>query len=183
MQCNMRVFHLSTHRPRAANDSTLAVINPTGITSISGAQVKPLFLLFPTLPPPPFSPPTNASSHPATKAANDVEKWLSTKTTDPAYIAAQAAFTSAIPDSVITQIDADPSKWALSIINTGAIPDWVRAVPASALRVQRMRSLRRMRRGWRLRMSRRLLERRSLPVLLLWLFCEEGSILHGTVVH
>lgn len=53
-------------------------------------------------------------------------------TTDPAYIEAEAAFTSAIPSSVYAQLEADPTDFLQNILTGTAPPDWYSAVPTSA---------------------------------------------------
>ncbi|CAD6583951.1 MAG: hypothetical protein ASARMPRED_001560 [Alectoria sarmentosa] len=66
-----------------------------------------------------------------TRVIASVEKYLSSVEKQPEWSSAVQALTSAIPASILTQIENDPTDYLSSVLGAGELPSWVSAVPTS----------------------------------------------------
>ncbi|KAK0514423.1 hypothetical protein JMJ35_003040 [Cladonia borealis] len=77
--------------------------------------------------------PTTISPAQETKAIKDLSAYLTSLTAQPAYTAAAAAFASAVPSDVQSEIENDPDAYLQSVLTETALPSWFSALPTSAL--------------------------------------------------
>ncbi|KAK4697241.1 hypothetical protein P7C71_g800, partial [Lecanoromycetidae sp. Uapishka_2] len=101
---------------RAFLASTLALFANANPTTVDGVAV-----------------PTSISPAKQTKILNDLSAYQNSITAHAEWSSALAAYTSAIPSSVLTQIDANPIDYIQSVLSAGTPPAWVSAVPTSAV--------------------------------------------------
>ncbi len=85
----------------------------------------------PPLPPYPSFSPADSARPQATHILNDLESYFSSLTQQPEYTSVLAALQSAIPSSVLEQINVDPSDYLQSILTETATPTWYSAIPTS----------------------------------------------------
>ena len=95
-------------------------------TSVSGAQVNKHPYHHPHLISPQLTP-----LFKATHILHDLESYLSSLTSQPEYTSVLDALESAIPESVLQEIEADPSDYLNSVITGTATPSWYSAIPTS----------------------------------------------------
>ncbi|KAK3170660.1 hypothetical protein OEA41_002742 [Lepraria neglecta] len=75
---------------------------------------------------------TTVSPAQESKAVNDLSSYLNALTTDPGYTAAVAAFATAVPSDVLSEIEDNPDGYFQSAFTATALPTWFTALPSSA---------------------------------------------------
>ena len=75
--------------------------------------------------------PTITSAAIPTKVLDSLSKYLTSITAQPEYSSAQQALASAIPASILTEIEGDPSDYLSSVLAGGTLPSWYTALPTS----------------------------------------------------
>ena len=66
-----------------------------------------------------------------TSVLNALESYLTSVTAQPEFLSAYQALTSAIPASVLNEIEDDPTDYLGSVLAGGTQPSWITAVPTS----------------------------------------------------
>ena len=68
-----------------------------------------------------------------TKVLDSLSKYLTSVTAQPEFSSAYQALTSAIPASILTEIEEDPTDYLSSVLEDGTTPSWLAALPTSYL--------------------------------------------------
>lgn len=68
-----------------------------------------------------------------TQVLDSLSKYLTSVTAQPDFSSAYQALTSAIPASVLTEIEQDPTDYLSSVLAGGTEPSWLAALPTSYL--------------------------------------------------